>query len=333
MVLPIERDVTGAAGRQPAPDPPLRLRDRVVWGLLSALTFAFERVSIDCAVALGERLGRVWVRLGGPRTRRVREQLEAALPEQNVARRAVWKREVFIHLGRGLAELVLLRGRHRAALLDRVQVEGLEHLEAAERQTPSGGALIVTAHLGNWELASAKVAAIGVPISVVYRGLRQPALDRAMLGLRDAGPEPPGGAAAPELIPMGRAGIRLVRALEAGRKVVVALDQDARREEGVFVSFFGRSASTRYGPIALATQRGFPILPAFMCRAPDGRTHRLQIQPALQLEPGTSDDEEVLRRNVQRVTAVIEKEIRACPGQWIWTHRRWRTRPTVVDRS
>ena len=325
--------MTGHDRRQSPPDAAPRFRDRLVRGLLSTLTFVFERVSIDRAVALGARLGWTWYWLGGARTRRVRDQLNAAFPEQNVARREDWTREVFVHLGRGLAELVLLRGRQRAALLDRIQVEGLEHLEAAARQTPSGGVLIVSAHCGNWELASAKAAAIGLPISVVYRRLRQPVLDRAILGLRDAGRDLPGEAGVPDLIPMRRAGIRIVRALEAGRKVVVLLDQDARHEEGVFVSFFGRPASTRYAPIALAMQRGVPIVAAFARRDPDGRTHRLRIQPALQLETGASDDGDVLRRNVQRVTAVIEKEIRDCPGQWIWTHRRWRTRPTVVSRN
>lgn len=317
----------GQDGRQSPQDPPPRFRDQAVRGLLSALTFVFERVSIDRAVGLGALVGRMWYRLDGPRTRRVREQLGAALPEKSVSRREDWTRDVFIHLGRGLAELIVLRGRHRTSLLDRVEVDGLEHLEAAERLTPSGGILIVTAHFGNWELGCAKIAALGVSISVVYRGLRQPALDRAMLELRGAEPM------ALEQIQMGRAGLRMVRAFEAGRKVVVLLDQDARRDEGVFIRFFGQPASTRYGPIALATQRGVPIVPVFVRRDPDGRTHRFRIQPALQLEPGASDDEEVLRRNVQQISAVIEREIRACPGQWIWTHRRWRTRPDGVDRS
>jgi KDO2-lipid IV(A) lauroyltransferase len=191
--------------------------------------------------------------------------------------------------------------------------------------------LIVTAHFGNWELACAKIAEIGIPVSVVYRELRPTALDRAMQGLRGIGSKRPDGSVVLDQIPMGRAGIPVVRALNAGHKVIVLLDQDARREEGVFVSFFGRSASTRYGSISLAMERGVPVLPAFVSRDPDGRTHRIRIQPVLQLEPGSSDDEEVLRRNVQRVTAVIEKEIRASPDQWIWTHRRWKTRPTRFD--
>lgn len=304
---------------------------RLLVGLLSVLTFILERFSIDRSVALGASLGRMWDRAGAPRTRRVREQLAAALPEEPLARREKWAREVFIHLGRGLAELVLLCGRRREELLERVQVEGLEHVEAAERESATGGVVMVTAHYGNWELACAKVAAMGIPISVVYRELRQPVLDEILLGIRAAGRGSGEDSDRLEQIPMGRAGIRFVRALEAGRKVLVLLDQDARREEGVFVSFFGRQASTRGGPLVLASLRGVPVLPAFVRRSPDGREHRLQIQPALQLEPGASDDEEVLRRNVQQVTAAIEKEIRESPGQWIWTHRRWRTQPTVAN--
>jgi KDO2-lipid IV(A) lauroyltransferase len=109
--------------------------------------------------------------------------------------------------------------------------------------------------------------------------------------------------------------------------VVVALDQDAGRREGIFVRFFGQLASTRNAPVALATRRGAPVLPVFIHRDPDGRGHLLRIHPALQLESEASDDEEAARRNVQRVTARIEGEIRASPDQWIWTHRRWRTRP------
>ncbi len=79
--------------------------------------------------------------------------------------------------------------------------------------------------------------------------------------------------------------------------------------------------------MALAALRGHPIVPAFVHREADGRTHRVEIQPSLPLEPGAAEDEEVLRRNVARVTAAIEEAIRAWPGQWTWTHRRWRTRP------
>ena len=333
--------VSGGSDSSPAERPAYQLLvDLFFRFFLGVLTKLFQIFPIDLSVSLGAGLGRAWVLVKGPRTGRVRDQLEAAMPEELPGRLDIWSKEVFVHLGRGLAELVLLRGRRRGELLERIEVEGLENVEAAERSSPSGGLLIVTAHCGNWELACAKIVAMGIPVSVVYRSLRQRELNRAFLDLRanqnnvagadgiDSSPKPP-----LEQIPMGRAGIRLVRAFEAGRKVLVLLDQNARREEGMFVSFFGRPASTRYGPLALAGLRGIPVLMAFVRRSPDGRTHRLRIQPALQLESGVSDDEEVLRRNVQKVTAAIEQEIRASPGQWIWTHRRWRTQPDAAEKS
>jgi KDO2-lipid IV(A) lauroyltransferase len=192
--------------------------------------------------------------------------------------------------------------------------------------------LIVTAHFGNWELAAAKAAAVGIPISVVHRERRSRVLDRALEALREGGIDASAGDAGTlEAIAMGRAGLRVVRALDAGRKVVVLLDQRARRRDGLDVCFFGRPTSTRYGPLALAALRGAPVLPAFMHRLADGNSHLFEIQPALQLELGQADDENVLQRNLQRVTAVIEQEIRASPGQWIWTHRRWRARSDAAD--
>jgi len=292
---------------------------------------------MDAVLALGAGIGRLWHRLGGPRTRRVRAQLARAFPERDEAWIARCGADVFAHLGRGFAELILLRGRHRAALLQRVGLEGQEHLESARQSSATGGVLVLTAHLGNWELAAARAASLGLPISVVYRGLRSPALDEALRGLR-------GGRAGEdfEQLQMGRAGFAVLRALRRGRFVLVLLDQNARRHEGVFVPFFGRPASTRFGPARFAEQLGIPVVPAFIRRLPDGRHHRIRFEPALAIEadpiagdPVAADavgddagrEGEILQRNVARMTAAIEQRIRETPEQWIWTHRRWRTQP------
>lgn len=298
----------------------------LIAGAIGALGRLVERVPIERSLAAAAAFGRAWVRWRGPRAQRVEQALARALPERPAAERAAIARAVFEHLARSLVELLLLRGRRRAELLARVEVAGLEHLAAAARSTPSRGVLVVSAHLGNWELACAKVAALGLPVSVVYRELRSPALDRALFALRARAGQEPGGVPV-EQIKLGRAGLPVLRALEAGRNVLVLLDQNAKRGEGVFVPFFGQAACTRSGPLALAALRGHPVVPAFIHREADGLTHRIEIQPALPLEPGAAEDEEVLRRNVARATAAIEQAIRAWPGQWTWTHRRWRTRP------
>lgn len=308
------------------------LLGRLLEESLGGLTRLVERTSIERSLSIAATFGRVWVRAGGPRTRRVADALARALSERSPAERAQIAREVFVHLAQSLVELLLLRGRRRAELLARVEVVGLEHLAAAAATTPSRGVLIVTAHLGNWELACAKVAALGLPVSVVYRELCSPVLDGAMFALRARAGSEPGGVPV-EQIKMGRAGLPVLRALEAGRNVVVLLDQNARREEGVFVPFFGQAACTRSGPVALAALRGHPVVPAFIHREAGGRSHRIEIQPALALERGAVEDVAVLRRNVVRATAAIEQAIRVWPGQWTWTHRRWRTRPRASDDS
>ncbi len=311
-------------------DGPGSLVSSVVWSLVVASVIALANaLGVEPTLRLGAGIGTLWFRLRGPRTRRVEQQLAAAFPERD----ARWVRErageVFVHLAQGLAEGVLLAGRHREALVAALEVEGLEHLEAAREAAGGRGALVVGPHLGNWELGAAKLTALGIPVAAVYRGPRQPALDRALRRLRGGGHR---GEGAVEHIAMGRrAGVQFVRALAGGRNVLALLDQRARRDEGILVTFFGQPASTRFAPLKLADRAGAPVLIASARRSVDRRRHTLTIEPALQLELGASDDEEVLRRNLQLVTAELERTIRANPGQWIWTHRRWREEPSETS--
>lgn len=304
------------------------MADRVLSIVLGSAIRAADWAGVERTLRFGEGVGRSWRALRLPRTRRVREQLALAFPEKGESSRRAIEKQVFEHLGLGLAELLLLSGRHRASMLARLEVVGLEHLDRARESAGGKGAIVIGPHLGNWELGAAKLTALGVPVAAVYRGLRNPALERAVRRVR-AGAE----AAEAEQglstlqIPMGRrAGVQFIRALSAGRHVLVLLDQRAHADEGILVRFFGHPASTRAGPLKLAARSGAPVLLAFAQRDADGRNHRLTIEPALQLESGASDDEEVLERNLQQVTALLEQKIRASPGQWIWTHRRWRVR-------
>ena len=318
-----------------------RTWSRLLGLLLGVATRLVEAAGIDRSLRFGAAFGRGWCVFRMPRTRRVQEQLAAAFPEQPAGEIRRLESEVFEHLGQGLAELLLMSGRHRLDLLDTMEVIGLEHLEDAVRAASGRGAVVIGPHLGNWELAAAKLAALGIPVSAVHRGLRQPALERAITRARrgpgavlkrgrDAGQRGEAGGVhdpndATRWIAMGpRAGVQFIRALEAGRNVLALLDQHASREEGMSVEFFGRPANTRFGPLKLAERVGAAVLIACARRDPGGRGHTLTFQPALQLESGNSDDDDVLRRNLQLVTAALESNIRSSPEQWIWTHRRWR---------
>jgi len=297
--------------------PPAPSRQRAAVVCLRALAEALARLSPARAVALGAGLGRAWGRLGLPRVAVARVNLALAFPERPPAERERLLVESFADLGRRLVEVLLLASSRREALLATARVEGEEHLAAARAAHPSGGVLLVTAHLGTWELALPAMARRGLPMAVVERGTTSPALAELMADWR-------GVEHGVELLRMDeRAALRVLGVLRAGRVLVVAMDQNAGRDEGVFAPFFGEPACTRSAPVTIAMQRGFALLPAFVVR--EGGGHVIRALPPIELEPAGEDG--ALARNVARVNAVLERQIRATPEQWLWAHRRFRTRP------
>jgi KDO2-lipid IV(A) lauroyltransferase len=149
------------------------------------------------------------------------------------------------------------------------------------------------------------------------RPLDSPLLDRLTRRLRES--------AGGEVIAKREAFRAVSDALRRGRVVAVLLDQNASRAEGVFVPFFGRAASTSRGLALLSLRTGTPIVPAFMYRQPDGR-HRMVFE-----SPIPAPSVESLAAAVEEITAIcttrIENAVRERPEQWLWLHRRWRTRP------
>jgi len=280
------------------------------------------RVPRPLALRAGAALGRTWARLGGPRADVAATNLAIAFPERDEARRRELLVASFERLGQALVETALLPGLDAAEARRWVAVRGLENLEAARRRSPHGGALVLTAHFGSFELFAAAMALQGIPLSIVHRKQRSPLLERLVVGWREA--------AGIQVLRRGAAARGVLRALRAGRVVAIPLDQDAPREEGVFVPFFGRPASTRVAPVRLAMHTATPVVPGFLFREPDGLHHRGRLEPPLELEPQGEDSaagEAALRENLRRMNAALERAIRAAPDHWIWVHRRWKTHP------
>ena len=329
------RDRTGGAdlgtgGPRAAELPAAKLRTRLIDELgflpLRALRAVLRDMEPDRAVAIGAAVGRSTARLGGSLCETARINLAIAFPHWPEAERERVLIESYANLGRGVAELALLQGPRREELLDRVSVEGLEHVAAAEAASPSGGVIMLTAHFGSWDLCGAAMASRGHPLSVVHRGFRNPLVQQMMSRARGAGV---GEGALEELEMKRSAAAGVLRALREGRKLALLLDQNAHRDEGVFVPFFSRLACTRSAPALIAMRRGIPVLPAFVFREGDRARHSLRILPPLELEPPGRDADQALRRNVASMTRVIESAIEQAPTHWLWPHRRWRTRPTA----
>jgi KDO2-lipid IV(A) lauroyltransferase len=225
----------------------------------------------------------------------------------------------FGNLARCAVEFLTLGQLSREELRALADVEGLEHFAAYRRATPGGGAICLTGHVGSWELLVALMTAHDIPIAVIQRPRDNPLLDRLVADLRDK--------TGAEMLPRGSAARAALRGLRSGKVVAMTLDQNAPRREGVFVPFFGRPACTRDGPARIAMRTGAPVFPVFIERIGGGARHHVRVLSPLELLPEGSDPEAALVENVARMTATIEAAIRRNPEEWIWTHRRWKTRP------
>jgi KDO2-lipid IV(A) lauroyltransferase len=282
--------------------------------LALGLPFGWLIAHLPAAVGLwvGRRLGDLgWLVLRGRRRVALRNLARAFEGDRPIADRQRLGRRSFEHLGMNIVEACVFAFRPTATLLSRVDMVGIEHLEKASAE--GRGILLLTAHLGNWELLAASHALTAFGLSVVVRPLDDVMLDRVVERFRRRS-----GVA---LIPK-RGGLRqILDALRRGRMVGVLLDQNASRGEGVFAPFFGTPASTSRSLALVSLRSGAPVVPVFIRRLPDGR-HRVEIESAL---PFPVDGD------VAAYTAAfnrsIEDAIRRAPDQWFWLHERWRTRP------
>ena len=193
---------------------------------------------------------------------------------------------------------------------DRVEVVNAERLDAVEAS--GKGAVFISGHFANWEVMAAVICRRPVDCLVTYRALNNPHIDRRINDVRHE-------YGIGVLAPKGLGTRELMRALSAGRSV--ALMNDQKFNQGVPVPFFGHDAMTAPGPSRLAVKYGVPIVPVSTVRTGPAR-FRVTIHEAIYPAEGLTGDEAVLDC-VRKITAFIETEVRANPGQWFWQHRRW----------
>ena len=269
------------------------------------------------ALATGRRLGDLAGLLLTRRRRAALANLAVAFPDLPGAARRRLARRAWQHLGMTLVELARALDRPLNATLAELTLDGLEHIRGVMAE--HGRALVLTAHLGNWEYLTASHRLMGYPLAIVVRPLDSPMLDELAASLRRK--------SGAELIDKRGAVRPVLEALRRGGLVGVLLDQNATRREGVFVPFFGRAASTSRSLALLALRTGTPIVPIFIRREGAGR-HRVVIEPPLPL-PAANDLNEAIVELTARCTATIEAAVRQAPEQWLWSHDRWRTRPAT----
>ena len=287
---------------------------------LRFLATAVGALPVPAAAWLGRRLGDVAYATLGRRRRLALANLTQAFPDLPPAARRGIARRSFQHLGMAVGEGCFVLHRPLARVTEQIRVSGLDHVRTALDR--DGRGLVLSAHLGNWELLTLAPALTGLPLTVVARALDLPSLHAWADRLRRT--------TGVEVIDKRHALRPVLEALKRGRLVGVLLDQNASRREGVFVPFFGRLASTSRSIAVLALRTRTPIIPVFARRLAPGR-HEITIHPELPLP--TAGDEGAIRTLTASCTAAIEAAIRATPDQWLWCHDRWRTRPPGEGRQ
>lgn len=289
-----------------------RIRHRLEYWAVRAARGLDRLLGPERSAALAGALGRFVYRRLRIRADVVEEQLRLAFPDRDDAWVRATARSSYEHLAREAMVMIRLSRLGREAVIEATELDGLDELRAALEE--GNGALVVSGHMGNWEIGGSGVAARGIPMDAVARRQANPLVDEMVNRARNR--------LGMNIIPMGGATKATLRALRAGHVVGLVADQDAR-DRGVFVPFFGRPASTHRGPALLAIRSGAPVFAAAAVRQPDGR-YRVRLR---RVPIPDGDDEEREERLTAALAAELESAVREDPGQYLWHHRRWKTRP------
>jgi len=263
---------------------------------------------------LADRLARFYTKIldmAIPRLRRVgMRNLAMALPHLSSDERVHIIDGVFQSIARVLVSFARFPQLTKDNIHDWIHYEGYEHFESALQQ--GNGVLFATAHLGNWELSAFAHALMSAPMHVVVRPLDNARIDTLVESRRAASGN--------RMIGKKEFARSILQALKDNQAVGILVDQNAGLADGVFVDFFGVPACAGAGFAKIAAHSGAVVIPGFALWSEKERKHILRFYPPIPMTGDTT-------RDTQELHSCIEEVIRQYPDQWLWIHRRWKTRP------
>jgi Kdo2-lipid IVA lauroyltransferase/acyltransferase len=242
--------------------------------------------------------------------------LELALPELDRREQRAIIRGVFANLGRLLGEFSQFPKITPRNITNLVEYDGLEnYTQASER---GKGVLMLTGHVGAWELCAFAQGVYGHPLSFLVRPLDNPLLDRMISSYRELSGN--------RTINKNKAVKPVLEVLRRGDDVGLLIDANTLPDQGVFCDFFGIPACSTTGLAVFALRADAPVVPGFLIWDNESKKHRLCFEPEVPLIR-TGDFKQEVMINTARFTKVIEGYARRYPDQWLWIHKRWHTRP------
>ncbi len=292
------------------------LRERLEFAAVWALVHGLGALPRGLARAIGAGIGAIAYRLVGKLRRVGLRNLEMAYPEWTAQQRERTLRRVYRNLGWLLAEFCLMSGYTREQASEFIEYDGLENYLAARER--GKGVLVLTGHLGAWELSSFYHSLVGFPMGLVIRRLDNPLVDEFVNRIRCLHGN--------RVIHKDDFARGLISAMRAGETVGILMDTNMTPPQGAFVPFFGVQACTASGMARVALKTDAAVVPGFLLWDEAKRKYVLRFGPRIALVR-TGDADADMLANTAQFAATTERYVREYPEQWLWMHRRWKTRP------
>ena len=287
------------------------------YAAVRAVAFLLQMFPVDLNLGTARFLGRVWWHLMPRHRRRARAHLRAAygqaLADEQVDRIALKSMQQLVMLAVEVIFTPRLIGEWNWARY----VRTTDFSEALRVLLAGRGAILVTGHYGNWELTGHLLCVYGVEVVAIMRPLDNVYLNRYLVGTRRA--------AGLELLDKKGATDQAEEILRRGGALGFIADQDAGRK-GLFVDFFGQQASTYKSIALLAVRAEVPIIVGYARRLSDRLQYELGVERIIHPHEWR-DRDDPLRWITQEYTSAIESFVRRDPEQYLWIHRRWKSRP------
>lgn len=270
------------------------------------------------AIAVGRRMGRIFYRLASDLRRTAAINLRLAFPDKTEEERRELVRECFDSLGRQLGLFSQFASRSPQELQDMIEPSGFEHLDAAQK-TYGNRIILVTAHLGAWELTSIAFSFLGHPMTIPVRRIDNPRIEQLVDRYRSRF-----GNTTLDKLTAARMMVKILRS--GNRRIGLLPDLNTLDDEAIFIDFFGVPAATNFVVAKLALRTNALLMPVFAPWNEEKKKYLLMVTPPLAPQ-STGDEDADVRRLTTELALTIENQIRQYPGQWLWIHKRWKTRP------
>ena len=292
------------------------IKELTEYAAARTLLFAFAAMPRNMAYGAAGILAALGFHLARRQRRAGLHNLQMAFPEKSVFEREQILRGCFRNLARLLVEFTHFPELNKGNISEYVVHDGLDnYLEGLRR---GRGVVFMTAHFGAWEMSSFAHALYGYPLKFVVRPIDNRRVEELVSSYRTLSGNVP--------IQRKQAARDILKALRQNEAVGILFDQNTTRSEGVFAEFFGIPAATTPSIALFALRAGAAVIPGFLIWDEEAKKHRLRLDPPVELIE-TGDLTHDVLENTKKFNKILEGYVRKHPDQWLWIHRRWKTRP------